>query len=152
MDSRQQQAEIEYWIGMDNMESFYDEPGERGWILEGEKHGFASTSVIITETAPMGGPPMHTHRTEEIHVVPKGRLAYVMGDSYFEIEGPGAMRIPAGLAHTFLNIGPEPIRLVCFFPYNSFWSNYDELGTNPLLERYAGAGRHDAAPHAKTES
>ena len=46
------------------------------------------------------------------------------------------MNIPAGVAHTFLNIGSEPIRLVCFFPYNSFWSNYDELGPNPLLEIY----------------
>jgi mannose-6-phosphate isomerase-like protein (cupin superfamily) len=143
MDSRRQQTEVEYLIGMDNMESFYDEPGERGWILEGEKHGFANTSVIITETAPLGGPPLHTHKSEEVHIVPRARLAYVIGDSYFEIEGPCAIRIPAGVAHTFLNLSPEPTRIVCFFPHNSFWSNYDELGPNPLLEKYGVVQRQE---------
>lgn len=118
------------------MESFYDEPGERGWILEGEKHGFSNTSVIITETASLGGPPLHSHTSEEVHILPRARLAYVVGDDVFEVEGPCAMNIPAGVAHTFLNIGTDPIRLVCFFPRNSFWYNYDELGPNPLLEIY----------------
>src|SRR3954464_10992934 len=114
MDEKQQQTAPEYRISMEEMESFYDEPGERGWIIEGEKHGFGNTSVIITETAPMGGPPLHTHVSEEIHILPKARMAYVMSDSYFEVEGPCATRIPAGVPHTFLNIGTEPIRLVCF--------------------------------------
>jgi mannose-6-phosphate isomerase-like protein (cupin superfamily) len=140
MQDKSQQPEAECRIDMGDMEGFYDEPGERGWILEGEKHGFGNTSVIITETASMGGPPLHTHGSEEVHILPKARLAYVMGESYFEVEGPCAMRIPAGIAHTFLNIGAEPVRLVCFFPHNNFWSNYDELGLNPLVERY-GVGR-----------
>ena len=135
MQSKQQPG-AEYRIGLEDMESFYDEPGERGWILEGEKHGFSNTSVILTETAPFGGPPLHTHSSEEVHILPKARLAYVMGDSFFEVEGPCAMNIPAGVAHTFLNLGAEPVRLVCFFPHNNFWSNYDEIGPNPLLERY----------------
>ena len=136
MQNRTQQSGAQYRIDMSAMESFYDEPGERGWILEGEKHGFRNTSVIITETASFGGPPLHSHISEEIHIFPRARLAYVIGDAVFEVEGPCAMNIPAGVAHTFLNIGSEPLRLVCFFPYNSFWSNYDELGPNPLLEIY----------------
>lgn len=63
-------VEREYVISMDALESFYDEPGERGWILEGYKHGLSATSVIITETAPQGGPPLHSHHSEEIHVLP----------------------------------------------------------------------------------
>jgi uncharacterized cupin superfamily protein len=126
----------DYRIDLDAMEGFYDEPGERGWTLEGEKHGFSNISVIITETAPFGGPPLHSHSSEEIHILPAAHLAYVMEDHFIEVEGPCAMNIPAGVAHTFLNIGTEAIRIVCFFPHNSFWSNYDELGPNPLLQRY----------------
>lgn len=127
----------EYVIPMDRLESFYDEPGEYGWIMEGYKHGFGRTTVIITQTAPRGGPPLHTHNTEEIHVLPECHMAYVMGDKTFELRGPCLVNIPARLPHTFLNIGTGSVRLVCFFPANDFWNNYDELGPNPLLERYS---------------
>jgi len=137
MENGSQQSGAQYRIDMGAMETFYDEPGERGWILEGEKHNFSNMSVIITETASFGGPPLHSHQSEEMHILPRARLAYVLGDAVFEVEGPCAMNIPAGVAHTFLNIGTEPVRLVCFFPYNNFWSNYDELGPNPLLEIYS---------------
>lgn len=127
----------EYVIPIDRLESFYDEPGEYGWIMEGSKHGFARTSVIITQTAPNGGPPLHTHNTEEIHVLPECHLAYVMGESTFEVRGPCVVNIPAHLPHTFLNIGSETASIVCFWPANDFWTNYDELGPNPLLQHYS---------------
>jgi mannose-6-phosphate isomerase-like protein (cupin superfamily) len=126
----------EYVISMEMLESFYDEPGEHGWILEGSKHGLSSTSAIITETAPNGGPPLHTHNSEEIHVLPVCRMAYLIGDTSFEVEGPAIIRIPPNLPHTFVNRGTEPARLVCFFPYDSFWTNYEEVGANPLLSSF----------------
>ncbi len=141
--TRNRNSHAEYVIPMERLESFYDEPGEYGWIMEGYKHGFGLTSVIVTQTAPMGGPPLHTHKSEEIHVLPECHLAYVIGDSTFEAHGPCMVNIPAGVPHTFLNIGAETARLVCFFPYNSFWDNYDEVGPNPLLERY-GTGAQTA--------
>ena len=130
------QASGNYIIGMDDLESFYDEPGERGWIMEGFKHGFDLTSVIVTETAPQGGPPLHTHHTEEVHVLPECRLAYIMGESTFEVTGPCIVNIPPEIPHTFLNIGEQPVRIVCFWPANDFWNNYVELGSNPLLKTY----------------
>ena len=122
-----------YVISMDALESFYDEPGEKGWILEGSKHSFSLTSIIVTETAPRGGPPLHIHHTEEVHVLPECHLAYVMGDSTFDVKGPCIVNIPPELPHTFLNLGDKPVRLVCFWPANSFWDNYVEVGPNPLL-------------------
>ena len=136
MQGEKQEPAPRYRIAMEDMESFYDEPGERGWILEGEKHGFSNVSIIITETAPQGGPPLHTHNTEEIHILPQCRIAYVIEQDFFEVEGPCAVNIPAGTAHTFLNLGDEAIRIVAFWPHNDFWSNYDEIGPNPLLEKY----------------
>ena len=122
-----------YVIPMGALEAFYDEPGERGWILEGSKHGLAATSAIVTETAPGGGPPLHRHHTEEIHVLPECLMGYVMGEMVFDVAGPCVVRIPAELPHTFLNRGSSPVRLVCFFPTNDFWTNYEETGPNPLV-------------------
>jgi hypothetical protein len=130
------QASGNYVIGMDDLESFYDEPGERGWIMEGFKHGFDLTSLIVTETAPQGGPPLHTHHTEEVHVLPECHLAYIMGESTFEVTGPCIVNIPPEIPHTFLNISEHPVRIVCFWPANDFWNNYTELGSNPLLKTY----------------
>jgi mannose-6-phosphate isomerase-like protein (cupin superfamily) len=126
-------GERQYVISMEALESFYDEPGERGWILEGYKHGLSATSVIITKTAPQGGPPLHSHHSEEIHVLPHCSMAYVMGSDTFTVEGPCVIKIPPELPHTFMNRGTEAVRLVCFFPAGDFWTNYEELGPNPLL-------------------
>ena len=34
------------------MGTFYDAPGEYGYVLEGGNHGFESLSFILTETHP----------------------------------------------------------------------------------------------------
>ena len=127
--------EASYVIPMSELEAFYDEPGEKGWILEGYKHELTTTSAIVTETAPGGGPPLHLHFTEEIHVLPECQMAYIMSESIFEVLGPCVVRIPARLPHTFLNRGSAPVRVVCFFPAYNFWSNYVEVGPNPLVGR-----------------
>jgi len=126
-------ARQQYVIPMDALEEFYDEPGERGWIMEGFKHGFSLTSIIVTETAPQGGPPLHTHHTEEVHVLPECHIAYIIGEATFEVQGPCIVNIPPEVPHTFLNIGEAPARILCFWPANDFWNNYVELGANPLL-------------------
>jgi mannose-6-phosphate isomerase-like protein (cupin superfamily) len=125
-------------LAMDDLEAFYDEPGEYGWIMEGHKHGFGATTVITTRTMPGGGPPLHTHGSEEVHVLPESTFAYVIGERRFVVHGPCMVRIPPETPHTFLNIGDEPVRMVAFFPCDRFWSNYQELGPNPLLDGTPG--------------
>ena len=127
---------MQYVVPMDKLESFYDEPGEHGWIMEGFKHGFERTSVVITSTESRGGPPLHTHKTEEIHVLPECFFAYIIGDHTFEVHGPCVVNIPALLPHTFLNLSDHAVRVVAFWPHNDFWMNYDELGVNPLFQLY----------------
>ncbi len=125
---------MEYVITLDQMEAFYDEPGEAGHILEGYKHGLTMTTIIRTETAPGGGPPLHRHVSEEVHVLPHCRMAYVIGESHFEVAGPCVVKNPPDVPHTFTNIGDAPFNLICFWPYPNFWENYEELGPNPLLD------------------
>jgi mannose-6-phosphate isomerase-like protein (cupin superfamily) len=113
--------------------SFYDVPGEFGHLLEGRRYGFEALSFIITETHPGGGPPLHTHSCEEAHIVLAGTAGYVLGDQRFTVAGPYVVKIPAGVPHTFLNIGDQPFQLIAVFPDAQF--SYEELGPNPLVAR-----------------
>jgi mannose-6-phosphate isomerase-like protein (cupin superfamily) len=115
----------------EHLTTFYDVPGEFGHFLEGQHYGFEALSVIITETHPGGGPPLHTHACEEAHILLEGRVRYILGDERFTIEAPYIVKIRAGVPHAFLNVEAQPIRMICPFPTSQF--SYEELGPNPLL-------------------
>jgi mannose-6-phosphate isomerase-like protein (cupin superfamily) len=123
----------DYLFRFAQLESFYDAPGEFGYILEGEQYGFDSLSFIITETHPGGGPPLHTHECEEAHIPLEGQAIYVIGEQRFQAEAPYVVKIPANIPHTFVNTGNQPFRLICTFPDKRLWSLYHEIGPNPLL-------------------
>jgi hypothetical protein len=57
----------DYVVKLKQMTSFYDVPGEAGYFINGEDYGFDALSFILTETHPGGGPPLHTHDSEESH-------------------------------------------------------------------------------------
>ncbi len=121
-------------IPFDALESFFDEPGEYGWILEGHVHGFEHISLIVTDTHPGGGPPLHTHTCEEAVVVPPGaQMRYRIGDETHDVAGPMVLRIPSGMPHTFINAGDTRVSLTCIFADRAIWDGYVELGANPLL-------------------
>jgi len=98
-----------YAISLQQMSSFYDVPGEYGHTLAGRDYGFQELSFIITETHPHGGPPLHTHKTEEAHVVLAGTMEYIIGEERFTVTAPYVARVPAGVAHTFVNAGTTPL-------------------------------------------
>lgn len=127
-------------FGPDQMVHFYDVPGEYGYVVEGKDHGFSGLSVIITDTHPGGGPPLHSHDTEEAQVLPEGRYRVLIGDQRFDVTGPATVRIPAGVPHTFVNPGEQPVHIVGVFPGDTI--SYRELGPNPLLRESA---RSDAS-------
>ena len=129
----------EYAIKLDQMASFYDVPGEFGHVMLGKEHGFKQLSFIITETRPGGGPPLHTHDTEEAHIVLSGSASYLIEDpatkerKRFTIRGPYVVRIPAGHPHTFINAGKQSLNLIGALPDSDV--SYRELGPNPLIKR-----------------
>jgi mannose-6-phosphate isomerase-like protein (cupin superfamily) len=121
----------DYVVRIEQMTSFYDVPGEAGYYLPGEDYGFEALSFIITETHPHGGPPLHTHDTEEAHILLSGRMDYVIGDRRFTADAPYVARIPAGAPHTFLNSGSSPLNLIAAFPSKK--PDYQVIGPNPLV-------------------
>lgn len=122
----------EYVIKPKQMTSFYDVPGEAGYFMNGSDYDFNGLSFILTETHPDGGPPLHTHDTEESHIVLSGRVEYIIGERRFTVEAPYVVRIPAGTAHTFRNAGKEPLNLIGVLPDKHV--SYHELGKNPLVK------------------
>jgi mannose-6-phosphate isomerase-like protein (cupin superfamily) len=106
----------DYVIKINQMSSFYDKPGEFGYAIHGEDYGFDRLSFVLTETQPNGGPPLHTDTVEEGHVVLSGRVTYVIGERQVTAEGPYIAGVPAGVAHTFINSGSEPVNVVATFP------------------------------------
>jgi mannose-6-phosphate isomerase-like protein (cupin superfamily) len=124
-------ARSDYVIKLEQMTAFYDVPGEAGYFIDGDDYGFEAISIIMTETHPHGGPPLHTHDTEEAHIVYHGRLEYIIGDRRFTVDGPYIARVPAGVPHTFINAGAEPLNLTAVFPSKRL--DYKEVGPNPLV-------------------
>ena len=119
------------FIQPEEMRSFYGPPGEFGYYIDGGNYGFKALSFIITETHPGGGPDLHRHDVEEAHVVFSGTVTYMIGDQRFTVTGPYIARVPAGVAHTFLNSGRTPLHLVGVFPAPQ--PAYVHIGDNPLV-------------------
>ncbi|MCE3283107.1 MAG: hypothetical protein K0Q66_1844 [Chitinophagaceae bacterium] len=121
-----------YVVELKHMQAFYDVPGEFGHIAEGKDYGFNSLSFIMTSTQPNGGPPLHTHESEEAHILHEGSILYMMGEKRFTAKGPYIVRIPAGVPHTFINTGEKELHLTAAFPTKAI--SYTELGRNPLVK------------------
>jgi mannose-6-phosphate isomerase-like protein (cupin superfamily) len=124
----------DYVFKPNQMTSFYDVPGEFGYAMEGANYGFESLSFIITDTKPGGGPPLHVHPCEEAHVLLEGTATYVLGDQTFTVQAPYVIKVPAGVPHTFINAGSQPLRLIGVLPTTRI--KYTELGPNPLLKTH----------------
>lgn len=116
---------------LENLTSFYDAPGELGFVMRGHQYGFDALSIIVTETHPHGGPPLHTHDVEEAHIVLSGTMDYVMNGQRFRAVAPYIARVPPGIAHTFINGGEGPLNLVAVFPSDNHVT--EVIGPNPLV-------------------
>lgn len=105
-------------------------PGELISLLDGNKHGYESLSLILSESAPGGGPPMHTHDCEEVHIVDSGKVSYIIGDERIILDGPFVLRIPAKMPHAFVNAGSTSLRITAAFGSPNYTFNF--VGPNPL--------------------
>lgn len=115
----------------DQLEHWYRVPGEFTHRLTGDQYGFEGLSFIVSETHPGGGPGLHVHDSEEAHVLLEGTARYQIGDKVFTVEAPYVARVPAGVAHTFINAGNKPFNLVAVFA--SKHPNTTRIGPNPLI-------------------
>ena len=122
----------DYLFRFDQLTSFYDFPGEAGYFMPGADYGFDSLTIIVTETHPRGGPPLHTHAVEEAHILLSGQMDYIIGDNEFSAVAPYIAKVPAGAPHTFINSGKHPLNLIGVLSTST--PDYNEIGPNPLVE------------------
>lgn len=115
----------------DQLDHYYRVPGEFTHRLIGDQYGFEGLSFFISETHPGGGPGLHVHDTEEAHVLFEGSVQYQIGDKTFTIQGPYVAKVPAGVPHTFMNVGTKPFNLIAVFA--SKHPNTKRIGPNPLI-------------------
>lgn len=120
-----------FYFTFDQLEHWYRVPGEFTHRLVGDQYGFEALSFIISETHPLGGPGLHVHDTEEAHVLLEGSVQYRIGDKTFTVQGPYVARVPAGVPHTFMNVGSRPFNLIAVFP--SKHPSSTRIGPNPLI-------------------
>ncbi len=127
----------DYVIRLEAMTAIEAGKGERIHLLRGREHGFKRLSFILTETAPGGGPPLHTHESEEAHVLTAGTMAYVIGDQSFVVSAPYILRVPAHMPHTFINAGTTPLSLTAVFDSADY--SFKPIAANPLQKAEGAA-------------
>ena len=135
--------------------------GERIWIV-GDTMTLKATSettdgsLVLLEnlTTPGGGPPPHTHETEdEFWYVIDGRFEVNVGGEVHTL-GPGGFAFaPAGTVHNFRNIADTPSRvLVGFTPggiegfFRASGQPATDDGPAPPMDEAELARTMDAAP------
>lgn len=133
----------DYVIRLQQMEKIEAGKGEVIHLLRGDAHGFKNLSFILTQTAPGGGPPLHTHESEEAHVLTSGSMEYVIGDRKFSATAPYILRVPANMPHTFINAGTTPLQLTAVF--DSARYTFKPLARNPLQPAAPAAAAQPAA-------
>lgn len=129
-------------FAFDQLEHYYRVPGEFTYRLTGDQYGFETLSFIVTETHPGGGPGLHVHDTEEAHILLEGTAQYRIGDKTFTVNAPYIAKVPAGVPHTFINVGAEPFNLVAVFA--SKHPNTERIGPNPLASDWRR--QHESLP------
>jgi quercetin dioxygenase-like cupin family protein len=81
--------------------------------------GIGSTSLLngITEFAPGGAIPLHTHNCEESVVVLEGEALVEIAGATHRMGVHDTTWVPAGVPHRFVNAGPRRLRI--FWTYAS---------------------------------
>jgi mannose-6-phosphate isomerase-like protein (cupin superfamily) len=93
-------------------------PGYRNFVLAGRDQGLACIAGFSV-LEPGAGAPLHAHTdVDEIFIVLEGKLDLRLGDERHLVEADHTIAIPAGVPHSFVAVGPGPVRMYTFMPRN----------------------------------
>jgi mannose-6-phosphate isomerase-like protein (cupin superfamily) len=107
-------------------------PGEQMAFLVNSGDVGGAFSVIEVRVPPSTGPPLHYHKErEEIFVVLDGRFRFHCAGEEFE-AGPGtSVVVPRNSVHAFVNLGPEPARMMFSFVPGDIDEFFPLIGQTP---------------------
>jgi quercetin dioxygenase-like cupin family protein len=76
----------------------------------------ASAAVIVEHVAVGDRIPLHVHRIDEVIFLDGGTAEVRVGDLSRRVGAGAVVIVPAGVPHTTVNVGDEPVRLRAAFP------------------------------------
>jgi len=108
-----------------------------GKILSNQTKG--EYSVIITETPPNGGPPVHIHENEdELFYILKGNYLFSCGEKKIKAKQGDYIRLPRGIPHNFINTDSiTGITMNTITPggFENFFNEIAEASNNSTLKK-----------------
>jgi len=109
-----------------------------GKILSTQTNG--EYSVIITETPPNGGPPVHTHKNEdELFYILKGNFVFNCGDKKINTKQGDYIRLPRGIPHNFINtdsINGITMNTITPGGFENFFDEIAKVSNNNTLKKH----------------
>lgn len=86
------------------------------WVIDEAHDGAPNYALRVIEVAPGGHTPRHAHPYEHENFVVEGQGRVLLNGQWHEV-GPGSVIfVPAGMEHTYENIGQTPFRFLCGIP------------------------------------
>lgn len=91
------------------------EPGDDALQFQGFEHE-AGTSFFVAETTPGGGPSRHRHPYEEVFVVLRGDIEFIVDEQRQMVSSGSIAIVPANTWHEFRNRSNLPALMVNIHP------------------------------------
>jgi mannose-6-phosphate isomerase-like protein (cupin superfamily) len=118
-------------------------PGERLKIRVSSPAVGGRYSILESVIEPGFGPPLHTHREDEIFEIIEGTMTFQAGSERFEAEPGTIVAIPAGVHHAWANFGKAPARMLATFSPGGIETLFTQVADLPpenFLELVASYG------------
>jgi quercetin dioxygenase-like cupin family protein len=90
------------------------------FLFEGGAFGLETLTVVVGESHPGQGVPLHRHDCDEIIIIHAGSGTYTVGDVTAAARAGEIVIIPAGTPHRWVNHTEEPLVHTAVFPSSSF--------------------------------
>jgi len=124
-------------------------PGERLKIRVPSAAVGGRYAILESVVEPGFGPPLHTHREDEIFEIIDGTMTFQIGSERLE-TGPGTIiAIPAGVPHAWANFGKAPARMLATFSpggIETLFAQIADLPPEKLVELVASYGSAIVGP------
>ena len=88
------------------------------WLIS-KKDGAPNFSMRLFEIDPGGRTPLHTHPWEHEVFILEGKCKVIIEGEEEEVGPWTAIYIPPNVEHSFINIGHEKLKFLCFIPHDN---------------------------------
>lgn len=106
------------------------------YIFDGSKHDGVGSSAFIVDVEPGLGPKRHQHPYAEIFVIVEGTVRLEAGGETIDATPEDICVVPAGVPHTFSNLGPGRARMVNIHDAAQVITEFVEGGPSNVAYEY----------------